>query len=135
MNEINHSSDMKNDMKRKMHPNSLKNLKPVKKGEIRNPIGKAKGTLDEVTKFKLAIASFEKEQNKDIYKIILEKANRYPQVLIAIFKALVPQQTESNIKIETIYEAYEKLTDQELVNQAHAIIKRTGTFNINQDIN
>lgn len=109
--------------------------KPFKKGQSGNPLGKKKGTLDEVTKFKQAIAAFEKEQGKDIYKIILEKANRYPQVLIAIFKALVPQQTESNIKVETIYEAYEKLTDQELVNQAHAIINRAGTFNINQDIN
>ena len=90
---------MKNDKKRNISPNSLKNLKPVKKGEIRNPKGKAAGTLDEVTKFKAAIASFEKEQKKDFYKFILEKAARYPQVLIAVFKALVPQQQHTEISM------------------------------------
>jgi len=72
-------------------------LKPFVKGQSGNPLGKKKGTLDEVTKFKLAIAAFEKENGKDIYKFILEKATRYPQVLIAIFKALIPQQQHTEI--------------------------------------
>lgn len=91
--------------------------KPFKKGQSGNPIGKKKGTLNEVTKFKEAIAAYEKEQNKDIYKIILEKANRYPQVLIAIFKALVPQQTESNISITFYTDIYEKMTDEEIIEE------------------
>jgi len=61
--EIIRSNVPKNVPKRKMSPNSLKNLKPpFKKGVSANPKGKAKGTLDEVTKFKEAIALFEKEQ-------------------------------------------------------------------------
>jgi hypothetical protein len=71
--------------------------RPFQKGQSGNPEGKKKGTLDEVTKFKQAIEAFEKEQGKDIYKIILEKSNKYPQVLIAIFKALVPQQQHTEI--------------------------------------
>ena len=38
-------------MKRKMNPNSLKNLEghKIKPGEIRNPVGKLKGTKDKIT--------------------------------------------------------------------------------------
>ena len=107
---------------------------PFKKGQSGNPAGKPKGSVNEVTKFKQAIEAFEKEQNKDIYKFILEKASRYPQVLIAIFKALVPQQTESNIKVEHV-NPYTDLTDDELTTKAYEIFNRPGTAGIRRDIN
>ncbi len=124
---------MKSDKKRVMAANSLKNLKPVKKGEIRNPKGKAAGTLDEVTKFKNAIALFEKEQNKDFYNILLDKANKNPQIYIAIFKALIPQQTEENVKVEHISRPYKDLSDEELIAKANEIFKRTRTSNNRED--
>jgi len=99
-----------------------------KKGECPNPNGRPKGHLNEVTKFKNAIEAFEKEQGKDIYKFIIEKANRYPQVLIAIFKALVPQQTESNIKIETV-SPYKDLSDEELIRKANELLTSSITAN------
>ena len=49
-NEIMGSKDIKTDErkhKRKMNPNSLKNLKPIQPGEVRNPTGRPK-TPDEV---------------------------------------------------------------------------------------
>jgi hypothetical protein len=105
-----------------------------KKGQSGNPKGKPKGALNEVTKFKKAIELFEREQGKDIYKIILEKANRYPQVLIAIFKALIPQQTESNVNIK--HESpYANLSDQELIEKANDIINRARSQPIRRDIN
>ena len=97
--------------------------KPFEKGNRANPNGRPKGSVNEVTKFKQAIAAFEKEQGKDIYKIILDKANRYPQVLIAIFKALVPQQTESSVNIKN-ESPYANLSDQELIDKINAIINR-----------
>jgi len=103
-----------------------------KKGNRANPNGRPKGSVNEVTKFKRAVALFEKEEDKDIYKIILEKAKRYPQVLIAIFKALVPQQTESNVKVEYRNE-YENLSDQELIDKANEILNRPGTLGNNRD--
>lgn len=71
--------------------------KPFLPGNNANPNGRPKGSINEVTKFKAAITAFEKEQGKDFYKLMLEKANRYPQVLIAVFKALVPQQQHTEI--------------------------------------
>jgi hypothetical protein len=68
--------------------------RPFQKGQSGNPLGKKKGTLDEVTKFKRAIELFEKKQGKTFYEILLERALRNPQVLVAIFKALVPQKSE-----------------------------------------
>lgn len=98
------------------------------KGQSGNPAGKPKGAINEVTKFKAAIEEFEKESGKDIYKFIIEKANRYPQVLIAIFKALVPQQTESNIKIETV-SPYKDLSDEELIRKANELLTSSITAN------
>lgn len=65
--------------KRKIHPNSLKNLKIIKKGEVRNKKGKqkkiqdwstiVKNLLDEVDNF-----TIEDEEQR---KIILRNTNRY----------------------------------------------------------
>ena len=109
--------------------------RPFVKGQSGNPKGKAVGTLDEVTKFKKAIELFEKEQKKSIYDFILNKALSKPQVLIAIFKALVPQQSESNIKVTSVYEEYENMTDEELIEHTIEIIKRTRPYITNKDIN
>jgi len=105
-----------------------------KKGNKANPNGRPKGSLNEVTKFKEALKIFEKEQQKSIYKILLNKALVNPQVLIAIFKALVPQQSESNIKVTSVYEEYENMTDEELIEHTIEIIKRTRPYIINKDI-
>ena len=94
--------------------------------------GKPKGSVNEVTKFKEAIELFEKEQDKSIYDILLKKALVNPQVLIAIFKALIPQQTESNVKVEYRNE-YENLSDQELIDKANEILNRPGTLGNNRD--
>jgi len=116
----------------------LQEKKPRKnmfvKGQSGNPAGKPKGAVNEVTKFKAAIAEFEKEQNKDIYKFILDKASRYPQVLIAIFKALVPQQTEINasVKHEGIYAG---LSDQELIDKANEIFNHRATAGFGEPVN
>ena len=88
--------------------------------------GKPKGSVNEVTKFKEAIELFEKEQDKSIYDILLKKALVNPQVLIAIFKALIPQQTESSIKVEPVYNPYKDMSDEELIEQTYAVLKRTG---------
>jgi len=79
-----------------------------KPGSRANPNGRPKGSVNEVTKFKEAIALFEKEQDKSIYDILLKKALVNPQVLIAIFKALIPQHAETEMKVTNIYEEYEK---------------------------
>ena len=108
--------------------------KPFQKGHHLSK-GRPKGSLNEVTKFKEAIKVFEKEQQKSIYKILLNKALVNPQVLIAIFKALVPQQSESNIKVTSVYEEYENMTDEELIEHTIEIIKRTRPYITNKDIN
>lgn len=45
------------------NPNAAKNLKPAKKGEIRNPKGKPKGTLNSKTILKRFMAIEEKVRN------------------------------------------------------------------------
>ena len=114
---------------------SKKNSTSFKPGQSGNPKGKPKGAVNEVTKFKQAIALFEKEQEKSIYDFILKKALTKPQILIAIFKALIPQQTESSIKVTSAYDEYEKMSDEELIEKANAIIKRARPFILKQDVN
>lgn len=97
-----------------------------KPGNRANPNGRLKGAINEVTKFKEAIALFEKEQQKSIYDFILKKSLTNPQVLVAIFKALIPQHIETETKVTDIYNPYEKLSDEELIEQTYAILKRTG---------
>ena len=105
-----------------------------KKGNKANPNGRPKGSLNEVTKFKEAIKVFEKEQQKSIYKILLNKALVNPQVLIAIFKALIPQKSESSIKVENIGRPYKDLSDEELVTKANEIFNRTTASRSRRDI-
>ena len=111
------------------------NGRPFIKGQSGNPKGKPKGAVNEVTKFKAAIALFEKENKKSIYDFILKKSLTNPQVLVAIFKALIPQQTESSIKVTSVYDEYEKMTDKELLEHTIEIIKRTRPYITNKDIN
>ena len=108
--------------------------RPFKKGQSGNPKGKPKGAVSEVTKFKEAIALFEKEQKKSIYDLILKKALSKPQVLIAIFKALIPQQTESSIKVENVGRPYKDLSDEELIIKANEIFNRTTASGSRRDI-
>jgi hypothetical protein len=105
------------------------------KGNKANPNGRPKGSVNEVTKFKEAIALFEKEQKKSIYDFILKKSLSNPQVLVAIFKALIPQQTESSIKVTSVYEEYENMSDEELMEHTIEVIKRTRPYITNKDIN
>lgn len=90
--------------------------------------GKPKGSVNEVTKFKEAIALFEKEQQKSIYDFILKKSLTNPQVLIAIFKALIPQHIETETEVTDIYRPYKDMSDEELIEQTYAILKRTGAM-------
>jgi len=95
--------------------------RPFEKGNKANPNGRPKGAVNEVTKFKEAIARFEKENKTGIYDLILKKALTNPKILATVFKALIPQQTESNLSIK--YEnPYSNLSDQELIDKANAII-------------
>jgi len=107
--------------------------KPFQKGHHLSK-GRPKGSLNEVTKFKEAIKVFEKEQQKSIYKILLNKALVNPQVLIAIFKALIPQKSESSIKVENIGRPYKDLSDEELVIKANEIFNRTTASRSRRDI-
>lgn len=43
--EVNNKIRDKKEAKRTLHPNSLKNLRPAKKGEVRNPKGRPKNGL------------------------------------------------------------------------------------------
>jgi hypothetical protein len=88
-----------------------------------NP-GKPKGSIDEVTKFKKAIENFEKDNNKSFYEYLLEKSKRSPQILITVFKALVPQKTESELKIESIGRPYKDFSDEELFAKVNEIFNR-----------
>ena len=100
----------------------LKNVKKTskawqfKEGNPGGP-GRPKGSLNKLTKFRKAIELFEKEQGKDIYHIILEKALRSPTILVAIFKALIPRPIESEVDVTPIYNPYEKMTDEELIEE------------------
>lgn len=99
--------------------------RPFEKGNKASH-GRPKGSPNEVTKFKEAIELFEKEQKKSIYDLMLKKSLTNPQILIAIFKALIPQQTESSIKVEPAYSPYKDMSDEELLEQTYAVLKRTG---------
>lgn len=107
-NEIDNTNKKLIDEDKKGNPNFYKGM------PSNNPDGRPKGSVNEVTKFKAAIEAFEKEQNKDIYKFILEKASRYPQVLIAIFKALVPQQQQTEITTPESIEIIVKHIDKKI---------------------
>ena len=83
-----------------------------------NKKGKPKGSVNEVTKFKEAIALFEKEQQKSIYDFILKKSLTNPQVLVTIFKALIPQHIETEMEVTNItdiYNPYKDMSDDELI--------------------
>jgi len=127
--KMNEKVSFKNEKKTKT------NTRPqaFKKGDPGGP-GRPKGSISEVTKFKEAIKIFEKEQQKSIYKILLNKALLNPQVLIAVFKALIPQQTESSIKVENIGRPYKDLSDEELIIKANEIFNRTTTSGSRRDI-
>jgi len=98
--------------------------------------GKPKGSVNEVTKFKEAIALFEKEQQKSIYDFILKKSLTNPQVLIAIFKALIPQHIETETQVTSladIYNPYKDMSDEELIEKIEETLARVKSIKNNEN--
>ena len=55
--------------------------------------------------------------------------------MVALMRKVVPDMNQSEVKMTSFTEEYEKLSDKELINQANEIIKRTGSLNTNQIVN
>ena len=99
---------------------------PFKKGQSGNPAGKKKGTVDFISQLKAEIKEVEKEKGVSLIKFAVQKAYTNPQVLIAILKKIIPDMSQSEIKIEQKDRPYKDLSDEELIEQTYAILKRTG---------
>ena len=107
-----------------------------KPGNRANPNGRPKGSVNEVTKFKEAITLFEKEQKKSIYDFILKKSLTNPQVLIAIFKALIPQHIETETQVTNItdiYNPYKDMSDEELIEKIEETLARVKSIKNNEN--
>ena len=99
-----------------------------------NPKGRPKGS-DYMSQLKEAIKVVEKEKGKKLLTRFIEMAWHNPSAMIGLMKKILPDKSQSDVTVTSIYDEYEKMTDQELVNQANEILKRAGPFNINKDVN
>ncbi len=111
------------------------NATSFKKGQSGNPSGMKKGTVDFISQLKSELKNVEKEKGTSLIKFAIQKAYTNPQVLIALLKKIIPDMTQSDIKVESVYSEYEKLSDEELMAKANEIINRAIPFLNCKDIN
>ena len=113
-------------MKKGGNPNpNMKGLKPAKKGEIRNPKGKPKGSLSLVTLLKKALEEdyfvFEKDEEgkfkKDEYGkfIIVQKMKKKDAVIIALVTKAI--QDKDMQAINTLLDRVDGKVPQENLNK------------------
>jgi len=102
-------------IKHKISPNSLANLKHFKKGVSANPKGRPKGSVDFFTQVRDTMKKVEKEKGISLIEYAVRKAYTNPQVLIAILKKVIPDMSQSEIKVKSPYEEYENMSDEELI--------------------
>ncbi len=108
--------------------------RPFKKGNNANPKGRPKGT-GYIEQLREAIKTVEKEKGKKLFIRFVEQAFNNPVIMVALMRKVVPDMNQSEVKMTSFTEEYEKLSDKELINQANEIIKRTGSLNTNQIVN
>jgi len=89
------------------------NIKPPKKGEIRNPKGKAKGTLNRETLFKKWLEVSQKVKNPINQKI--ESLSQYDLVMLALIKKA--RSGDVNAIREIMDSSFGKLKEQIDTNQ------------------
>ena len=122
-----------------MTDKQLQNLKPAKKGEVRNPSGKPKGTLNNKTILNKYLALEEEITNPITGK--LEKFSQYE----IIYLQLIEQAKKGNLKaLKELLDRYEGKAHQQLEinqsNEEHVTLKileaygiKAGEFIINSD--
>ncbi|MBN2546978.1 MAG: hypothetical protein JXB50_14350 [Spirochaetes bacterium] len=100
--------------------NSLRNLKPAKKGEIRSP-GRPKGSLNRVTIYdkylseKIEIEGIKKTRWEFILEAFFTKAiNGDSRILIEIIKMEIGKNPESGNQIINIINSIKGFSDEEL---------------------
>ena len=89
--------------------------KPFQKGNKANINGRPKGSVDFIAEMKRAIRTIGKEKGISLIEHAIQKAYTNPQVLIAMLKKIVPDMTQSDVKINTVYNPYEKMSKEEIL--------------------
>lgn len=101
----------KNDMKRKMNPKSLENLKPIKKGEVRNPNGRGGARNKFAEAF---IQDFYKAWQEGGAEALATVRAEDPSTFIRVASTLMPKQFEVNNTDANFDKFMENLDDKEL---------------------
>ena len=90
--------------------------RPFEKGNKASK-GKVKGSVDFMSQLKAAIKEVEKEKGNSLIKFAVEKAYTNPQVLIAMLKKIIPDMSQSDVKVTNINDGYENKTNEEIIEE------------------